>query len=231
MNFSTRLNIGRVFAGAKFTIKNPRDIAARMLSSPKIVQTPVERKSPPSPKERTLPSSFIRFFTTKVTSAPKMLPAIIEPKISFAIFSICIPNDCPCPPSKGETTVDAIAYKISATASSIATIPRVVVVKGPRVLNSFKTSVVAAGAVAEHIAPRISPKEIAVLKSFIKMYATKVTKNPTTKNGVTDSPIRIPTNCLPYFFITSIFSSAPIKNPIKESAIVFTGFNAMIVSI
>ena len=55
--------------------------------------------------------------------------------------------------------VEAIVYKIRATASSIATIPKTVVVKGPRVLYSARTSVVAAGAVAEQIAPRISPRE------------------------------------------------------------------------
>ena len=54
-----------------------------------------------------------------------------------------------------------------ATASSIATIPKTVVVSGPRVLFSFKTSVVAAGAVAAEIAPKINPKEIARIKSFV----------------------------------------------------------------
>ena len=45
---------------------------------------------------------------------------------------------------------------MSARASSNATIPKIVLVKGPLVLNSQSTSVVAAGAVAEAIAPNNS---------------------------------------------------------------------------
>ena len=62
---------------------------------------------------------------------------------------------------------DEKAYKIKATASSMATIPRTVVVRGPRVLFSRKTSVVAAGAVAEEIEPRIKPSARDVLISFV----------------------------------------------------------------
>ena len=59
---------------------------------------------------------------------------------------------------------------------------------------------------------------------------TRVTAMPTIKNGVMDSPRRIPMNCLPYFFITSIFNSAPTRKPIRARAMLFTGSRAAIVS-
>ncbi len=112
----------------------------------------------------------------------------------------------------------------------MATMPRIVVVSGPRVLYSFRTSVVAAGAVAEQMAPRTRPKETAILMSPMNACAIPVTRRPTTKNGTMDSPMRIPMNCFPYFLITSILSSAPIKNPMRERAMVFTGLREMMVS-
>jgi hypothetical protein len=69
----------------------------------------------------------------------------------------------------------ARAKKRSATPSSMATRPKIVVVKGPLVLFSQRTSVVAAGAVAEEIAPSKRPRERA---SFIlpanRKYPAKV---------------------------------------------------------
>ena len=112
----------------------------------------------------------------------------------------------------------------------MATIPRTVVVRGPRVRYSLRTSVVAAGAVAEQIAPSTRPSASEVFAFFVKINATAVTRIPTTKKGVTDSPIRMPINCLPYFLRTLSLSSAPIKKPISESAIVLTGLSAIIVS-
>ena len=144
-------------AGAKFAMKNPMDMAARILSSPRTLQIPVEMKSPPRAKERTRPSSCITFLMIFETNKPTILPTRIDPKISLRIPTIWSPNEMDSPPKRGFTRVDATAYRTRATASSIATIPRIVVVRGPRVLYSFRTSVVAAGAVAEQIAPRTSP--------------------------------------------------------------------------
>ena len=132
-------------------------------------------------------------------------------------------------PKRDAANEDAIAYKINATASSRATIPRTVVVKGPRVLFSFNTSVVAAGAVADDIEPNTNPRESASLIFFVTKNVTTVTTIETTTNGTIDSNKRIPVNCLPYFFITEVLSSAPIKKPIKESATLLTGFRAAII--
>ena len=55
---------------------------------------------------------------------------------------------------------------------------------GPRVLNSARTSVVAAGAVAEQIAPKINPRETACVMSFVISQTTSVTIPPTTIAGV-----------------------------------------------
>ena len=120
------------------------------------------------------------------------------------------------------------AYKINATASSMATIPRTVVVNGPRVLFSLKTSVVAAGAVADEIEPKIKPRARDVLISFVKIKEKPVTAMATTKKGTMASKNRMPVNCFPYFFRTLIFNSPPIKNPIKANAIELTGSNAVI---
>ena len=96
-------------------------------------------------------------------------------------------------------------------------------VRGPRVLFSRKTSVVAAGAVAEEIEPRIKPREREVLISFVNKKDITVTTIETTKNGTIASKNKIPVNCFPYFFKTEIFNSPPIKNPIKAKAIELTG--------
>ena len=131
-----------------------------------------------------------------------------------------------------QALLDAIdeekAYKISATASSMATIPRTVVVKGPRVLFSRRTSVVAAGAVADEIEPNINPIEIDVFISLVNRKETAVTTMETTKNGTIASKNKMPVNCFPYFFRTEIFSSPPIKNPIRARAIELTGSKAEI---
>ncbi len=101
--------MGLVFPGAKFTMKKPRAMAARMLSNPSWLQIPVERKSPPRPKESTRPASCIRFLITKATRAPKNPPTIMEPKISFAMFRSCAPRETEFPPRRGATRVEAIA--------------------------------------------------------------------------------------------------------------------------
>ena len=62
------------------------------------------------------------------------------------------------------------------------------------------------------------------------MYVTVPVRIPTTKKGVIDSPIRIPTNCFPYFLTISILSSAPTKKPINVSDAVEIGLRAATVS-
>ena len=111
----------------------------------------------------------------------------------------------------------------------MATIPRTVVVNGPLVLFSRKTSVVAAGAVAEEIEPKIKPKEIEEAKSFVTKYATREITIETVINGTMDSKIKIPTNWVPYFLITFVFNSPPIKNPIRAKAILDNGSKAVII--
>lgn len=91
-----------------------------------------------------------------------MLPSKTEPQILYASSKSCLPKPTVCSPKRLAATEEANAYKISATASSIATMPKTVVVSGPLVRFSRKTSVVAAGAVAEEIAPKISPSAIEV---------------------------------------------------------------------
>ncbi len=72
------------------------------------------------------------------------------------------------------------------------------------------------------------PKQIAKTKSFVTKKVIKVTAIETTTNGTMDSKSKIPVNCFPYFFITEVFNSAPIKNPIKERASEFIGSSAVI---
>ena len=89
----------------------------------------------------------------------------------------------------------------------------------------------AAGAVAEQIAPSIKPIAMDSGKLFVT--ASEIAKMipPTIKNGVIDSNSKMPTNCFPYFFITPSLSSAPIKKPISESETVLTGLSAAIVAL
>ena len=94
---------------------------------------------------------------------------------------------------------------------------------------SFKTSVVAAGAVAEEIEPSTKPKEIAQAKFFVTKKVIVVTTTETTRKGTIDSKRRMPVNCFPYFFITEVFNSAPIKKPIRERATPLIGSKAAIV--
>ena len=89
---STSEKTGRVFAGAKFTIKKPMDIAARILSRFKRLQIPVERRSPPSANVSTRSSFCIRLRITRVIRKPNALPTAIEPNISRAIFNNCFAN-------------------------------------------------------------------------------------------------------------------------------------------
>ena len=88
MNFCTRLKTGRVFAGAKLTIKKPSAIAAKMLSKSKKSAQPVHKNRLPSANESMRPSSFIMFFIMNISKTPKAQPSKIEPKMSRPIISI-----------------------------------------------------------------------------------------------------------------------------------------------
>ena len=123
MNFSTSVKTGRVFAGAKLTIKKPSAIAAKMLSKFKKSAQPVHKKRLPNANESMRPSSFIMFFIMNIKSAPKAQPSKIEPKMSRPIIKSCAPSETDAPFKSGDEIEFAIAYKISATASSIATMP------------------------------------------------------------------------------------------------------------
>ena len=143
-----------IFPPAKFTRKKPIDIEARMLSSFKICAQPVHKSKVASEKERILPSSFRMWRIILPSKKPKTEPSAIEPKMSYAMLANCRAKFMAAEdfgasldrvefPSNDEAIVEEIAYKMSATASSRATIPKTVVVRGPRVLFSFRTSVVA----------------------------------------------------------------------------------------
>ena len=110
----------------------------------------------------------------------------------------------------------------------MATMPKIVVVSGPLVRYSLSTSVVAAGAVAVQIAPRTSPSEIENGTFFVNRNVIAKTRKATTTNGTVVSPMRMPTNCFPYFLMTLIFSSAPTRNPMRERATVLIGSRAEI---
>ena len=60
-------------------------------------------------------------------------------------------------------------------------------------------AMVAAGAVADEMAPNISPSEIEIGISFVTASEIPVMTIDTTIKGITDSKKRIPTNCFPYF--------------------------------
>ena len=89
----------------------------------------------------------------------------------------------------------------------------------------------AAGAVAEQIAPKIKP--IAIESGKFPETVSEIAKMipPTIKKGVIDSKSKMPTNCFPYFLITLSFNSAPIKKPISESETVLTGLSEAMVAL
>ncbi len=121
-------------------------------------------------------------------------------------------------PLKLPATLEATAKSSNAKASSIATIPKTVLVKGPRVLNSRSTSVVAAGAVADAIAPNNNPSDQESFQSPNKKPPIIPTKIETAKNALIPSNNKIFINCFPYLRRISFFSSPPIINPINPKA-------------
>ena len=167
VKFSTSVKVGRVFAGAKFTIKKPSAIAAKIVSKCKKYAIPVERNSDPSEKPKILPESVITLRINKLKKKPITAPSTTQPQISYSKSKSCDATLAVRTPKSVAAMEEANAYKIRATASSKATIPSTVVVKGPLVRFSLSTSVVAAGAVAEDMAPSTRPSAKEVAKVFV----------------------------------------------------------------
>ena len=101
--------------------------------------------------------------------------------------------------------------------------PRIIVVKGPFVLFSQSTSVVAAGAVAAEMEPIRSPSEIAKDQFLKKNHPAAVISIETTTKAPKDSIKSMVVNCFPYFLMVFIFNSPPIINPINPKAKVLKG--------
>jgi len=86
---------------------------------------------------------------------------------------------------------------------------KIVLVRIPLVLYSQRTSTVAAGAVAEEIAPRTSPSASEAYQSPVKNAPTRNVNTATIKKAKSPSARRIVINCLPYFLKISYLSSPP----------------------
>ena len=121
-------------------------------------------------------------------------------------------------PSIFAAMLEAIAKSRSASASSMATIAKTVLVKGPLVLYSLRTSVVAAGAVAEPIAPKSNPSAHETVQSPRRNPPRTPIRQETTKNAPTPSNSNIFRNCFPYLVKISFFNSPPIIKPIRPKA-------------
>ena len=104
------------------------------------------------------------------------------------------------------------------------------VVSGPLVRFSLSTSVVAAGAVAEEMAPSMPPMAMETGTLPVIAMEIVVTRMVTTMNGIMASIIRMPTNCFPYFFMVAIFSSPPIIKPIRVRAMLESGVSVVTTS-
>ena len=77
--------------------------------------------------------------------------------------------------------------------------------------------------------PKIKPIEKEAAKFFVTKYATREITIETVIKGTMDSKIKIPTNWVPYFLVTLVFNSPPIKKPIRAKAILDKGSKAVII--
>ena len=173
---------------------------------------------PPRENASVRPSSFLTCLIIRLRPQPTRAPAPIEKKSSRAISKSCAPSDTDSTPTSEAATLEATAKRTRATASSIATMPSTIVVSGPFARFSARTSVVAAGAVADDIAPSSKASASDVRQSPVTAKDTAHTSAVTITNGMTASNERMYAKCRPYFFITGILSSEPMRKPMSESA-------------
>ena len=89
---------------------------------------------------------------------------------------------------------------------------------------------VAAGAVAEEMAPSMPPMAMDTGTLPVTAMEMTVTRMVTTMKGTIASIIRMPTNCFPYFLIVAILSSPPIMKPMRVRAMLERGVRVVTTS-
>ena len=168
----------------------PIAIHARREEKPHISDIPTHRQTIAIAIESRFPlpvNHLIKIERIKPSTAPNKSPPIIS--ITGLIITLSISTSPELPIILATAT--EIPNAIKATASSIATTGSKVSVTGPFALYCFTTIMVAAGAVAEAIAPRTS-------ENFIS-HPAKIRARSTNKTAPKPSQNAIITGDLPIF--------------------------------
>ena len=159
----------------------------------------------------------LKIFSARLSSPPSRPPINRDRRISSnglittEITSMLPPLDCTAWAIPKET-----AKATSPIASSRATTGNSTSVTFPLALYCFTTIMVAAGAVAEAMAPKVKAAEIGSFSGMIK--CKPINAASTRRTAIKDSNRAITTDCFPTFFKTDILNSEPMENAINPSA-------------